>query len=218
MHQISLPTIQRWLTAWSLTRELPLPIPYRSGFKLNVGYPTQKARYVFTEANDDFIELADTITEPWVFLKVCAPPADVAPLLPKRWVLQPQGYMMILSHSMQAQDAQLSDGYTLSFEEYGATYLVKIMEPNGEVASIGRVVLVDGLAVYDRIVTSPGHQRKGLARFLMKELEKIALAKGATDHFLVATEEGKLLYQSIGWELSRLYTSFVIPASPVTQY
>lgn len=46
----------------------------------------------------------------------------------------------------------------------------------------------------------------------MKELEKIALSKGVSKNFLVATEQGKSLYESLGWELYSLYTSIVIPS------
>ncbi|WP_167443745.1 GNAT family N-acetyltransferase [Chryseobacterium elymi] len=38
---------------------------------------------------------------------------------------------------------------------------------------MGRIVLVDNMAVYDRIVTAENHQRKGIATCLMHELEKL---------------------------------------------
>lgn len=206
------PTIlHQWLTAWSLSRELSLPVKYGSGFKVDVQQEKQKARYVFAQPDDDFIRLANTITEPRIFLKVCAPPEEVRARIPDRWVVQPQGYMMICRSPMLARHSQLSNDYTLVSEIYGATHLLKIVDLHGETACTGRVVLVEGLAVYDRIVTTSSHRRKGLAAFLMKQLEKIARTKGATTHFLVATEEGRLLYQSLGWDLYCLYTSFVIP-------
>ncbi|WP_288375666.1 GNAT family N-acetyltransferase, partial [uncultured Chryseobacterium sp.] len=62
------------------------------------------------------------------------------------------------------------------------------------------------------IITEKNHQRKGLATFLLKELEKIALSRGVTNNLLVATEEGKLLYETLGWKLYCLHTSVVIPA------
>ncbi|ULT26006.1 GNAT family N-acetyltransferase [Sphingobacterium sp. E70] len=85
------------------------------------------------------------------------------------------------------------------------------MTKDGELASIGRLVIVDDLAVYDRISTEENHKRKGLATFLIKELEQIALSKNVHRNFLVATEQGKLLYQSLGWKICSLYTSVVIP-------
>lgn len=86
--------IQKWLTAWALSRELPLPTNFKSGYKVDVGYQKQKARYVFAELNDDFIQLSETINEAWVFLKVCASPEEVKNKISGKWVIQPQGYLM----------------------------------------------------------------------------------------------------------------------------
>jgi hypothetical protein len=114
---------------------------------------------------------------------------------------------------MIIKDIPLHNDYTLSIEEYNSTYVVKVVAQNGNLASIGRLVLVDDLAIYDRISTAIDHRRNGLARFLMKELQKIAVSKGVIKNFLVATEEGRLLYQSLGWELYCLYTTIVIPGT-----
>jgi hypothetical protein len=208
---ISKDTIEKWLKGWALSRELPLPTKFKSGFKVDVGYKEQKIRYVFPNLNEDFIELANSITEPWVFLKVCAAPDTLKNLLPTRWVIQPQGYMMSNSQHMIEKKVNLNDKYKIEFEQYNSTYVIKIITKNGDLAAIGRVILVDDLAIYDRIATDINHKRNGLATVLMKELEKIALSKGIYNNFLVATEEGKLLYESLGWELSCLYTSIVIP-------
>ncbi|HEX8331068.1 MAG TPA: GNAT family N-acetyltransferase [Segetibacter sp.] len=208
---ISKVIIEKWLKAWSFSRELPSPTKFKSGFKVDVGYEKQKARYVFPNFNDDFINLAKSIVEPWVFLKVCAAPGELKYVLPQRWEIQPQGYMMTCFHRMADKPVRLDAAYRLKFEVYNSTYLVQIINTHGEVAASGRVVLVDDLAIYDRISTEINHRRKGLATLLMNELEKIALSKGVYRNILVATEEGKSLYQSLGWELYSLYTSFVIP-------
>ena len=47
---------------------------------------------------------------------------------------------------------------------------------------------------------------------VMIELDQIALSKGVFKNFLVATEEGRPFYQTLGWELYSLYTSIVIPS------
>ena len=202
--------IQKWLTAWALSRELPLPTNFKSGYKVNVGYQKQKARYVFAELNDDFIQLSETINETWVFLKVCASPEEVKNKISGKWVIQPQGYLMSCVSPMNIQ-VNLPDGYEIEFDNYNSTTLVKILTKNGELASAGRIVIVDDLAVYDRISTEENHKRNGLATFLIKELERIAISKNVYKNFLVATEQGKLLYQSLGWKVCSLYTSVVIP-------
>lgn len=206
---ISLDIIEKWLKGWSLSRELPLPVKYKSGFMVDVGYENQKSRYVFPKPNDDFIQLSKSIDEPNVFLKVCASPDVIKDILSKRWTIQPQGYMMTCFHKMNIPNTSLQHKYKLEFEKYNSTSVVRIITADGELASTGRVVLVDDLAIYDRISTEANHQRNGLATFLMKELEKIALKNGVCNNFLVATEEGKLFYQTLGWEVYSLYMSAV---------
>jgi len=210
--KVSKDIIEKWLKGWSLSRDLPLPFQYKSGFKVDVNDEKQKARYVFAELNDDFFQLANSIEEPWVFLKVCASFDDFKDKVSEKWKEQPQGYMMSCVSPMNFSNAILHDAYSLELEEYNSTFVVKIVTKDNELASIGRVVIVDDLAVYDRISTEINHKRKGLATFLMKELEKIALSKGVSKNFLVATEQGKSLYGSLGWELYCLYTSVVIPS------
>lgn len=205
--------VEAWLKGWSLSRELPLPVKFRSGFKVEVGYEKQKTRYVFPGLNDDLVELSQHIGEPWVFLKTCASPEEVKSRIGEQWVIQPQGYMMSRFGPMHIVKHSLPGEYKLAFDSYNSTFVVSILTQHGELAASGRVVLVDDLAVYDRIITGPHYRRQGLATVLMHELEQIALSKGVFKNFLVATEEGRAMYRSLGWELYSLYTSVVIPGT-----
>lgn len=211
-NSISSDIIEKWLSAWALSRELPLPTKFKSGYKVDVGYEKQKARYVFAELNDDFIQLTKTIHETWVFLKVCAPPEDVINIIAGKWEIQPQGYLMSRTSPMNIPKINLPDNYIVEFEFYNSTTLIKIMTKDRELASTGRVIIVNDLAVYDRISTEENHKRKGLATYLIAELEQIAISKNVYKNLLVATEQGKLLYQSLGWKVCSLYTSVVIPS------
>jgi len=204
--------LEKWLSAWALSRKLPLPKKFKSGYKVDVGEEQQKARYVFAALNNDFIELSETISETWVFLKVCAHPEEIKNKISDRWVIQPQGYMMSCVSPMNIPSKSLPKGYHLEFDSYHATTVVKVIYKDGELASIGHLVMVDGLAVYDRISTAENHQRKGLATFVMAALEKIAISKNAYLNMLVATAQGKLLYQTLGWKVFSPYTSIVIPS------
>lgn len=204
--------VENWLKGWCLSREVSFPVQYKSGFKVFVGDEKQKERYVFPELNEDFFQLAQEIDEPWVYLKVSTSPDQFIENIPEKWELQPQGYLMTCFHPMKFQEISLAKGYHLEFSEYNTTFVVKIVAENGEQASIGRVSLIDDVAVYDRIITEIPHQRKGLASFLLKELEIIALSKGFSNNLLVATEEGKFLYETLGWKVYCLHTSIVIPS------
>ncbi|KFF21779.1 GNAT family N-acetyltransferase [Chryseobacterium sp. JM1] len=208
--KVSHDLVEKWLKGWSLSRKLPLPVRYKKGFKVEVGEEKQKIRYVFSELNDDFIELSKQINEPWIYLKVCASPDEVKKRVPDQWVIQSPGYMMSCFGLMKIKAENLCKGYRIESETYNSTTVIKIIAETHELASVGRVVMIDDLAVYDRIITEEKHQRKGLATFLMKELEKVAVSKGISNNFLVATEVGRSLYQSMGWELYSPYTSIVI--------
>lgn len=211
-NKTSIDIIEKWLKGWSLSRKLSLPTQYKSGFTVEVNAPTQKKRYLFTEPNADFIRLAELIDEPWIFLKVSSTFETFKDKIPSKWQVQGDQYMMSCFHTMDDLHYDLSEDYRLEYDLYNSTYVIKIVtKDRGEQAAIGRVAIVDDLAVYDQIITEHNHRRKGLASFLMKELEKIALSKGAPNNFLVATTEGKSLYESLGWEIYSPYTSIVIP-------
>ncbi|WP_407517248.1 GNAT family N-acetyltransferase [Elizabethkingia anophelis] len=204
--------IEKWLNGWSVSREVSLPVKYKSGFKVDVGWEEQKCRYVFPVLNEDLIHLAESIEEPWVFLKVCAACSELTEILPDRWTVQPQGYLMMSeNNSDKIKDRTLADTYTMETEvSNDGVYLIKIKDQNNELASSGRVVCLDNWAIYDRIKTSQYHQRKGLGSYLFGELQKTADKKGIENNILVATEEGRLLYESLGWKVVSLYTSVVI--------
>jgi predicted GNAT family acetyltransferase len=118
--------------------------------------------------------------------------------------------MMICFKPMHRLQIPLPVGYALRVEKDQAVSVVRVIHDHVIVA-IGRVVLVDGYIIYDRIETSAEHRRKGLATIIMLELEAMALAQGGTKGVLVATTEGKNLYEKLGWEMYTEYTTAVIP-------
>lgn len=214
MHQVSGEWVEKWLTGWSVSRDLPLPEPWESGYKVKVGEEMQKERYVFPQLNNDFIRLARSVSEPWIHLKVCAAYEEFRDLIPGRWKLQPQGYMMKCSGRMKTSSGRIGTDYSLKVTENKPySFTVKIMYRETEQAAIGRLIIIDGLAVYDRIRTESSHRRKGLAAQIMKSLESVALSQGITAGLLVATAQGKHLYESLGWEMYSVYTSVLIPGN-----
>ncbi|MDK1326761.1 GNAT family N-acetyltransferase [Arthrobacter sp. zg-Y1143] len=64
----------------------------------------------------------------------------------------------------------------------------------------GRVAVVNGHAVFDRIVTEPGFRRMGLGSYVMRALTALALEDDADSGLLVASMDGQELYRYLGWE------------------
>ncbi len=206
--------VEAWVTGWALARGTPPPAPVDGGFRIDVGWPDQKVRFVFPSCSAAVERLAERIDEPAVFIKVCAPPEPVANLLPARWTIARLGYMMRFSPSIAPPEARRrvhAEQYGLSLTETDAVVVAELKTSAGETVSSGRVALVGRFAVYDRIETSAGHRRRGLAAGVMRALGQVAAARRSCEGVLVATQEGRALYESLGWRLHSLYTTAVIP-------
>ena len=203
--------VEAWVRGWTVCRQTAAPEAVAgSGWRVQVGWPDQQARYVFPEPNDDFERLGHTIREPWVYLKVCAPVGEAAPLLPPRWQTEARGAMML---KPALSDASVSPprGYETRLEPCGPVTVAQVTAPDGGLAAWGRVARSGDFAVIDRVGTGEGHRRRGLGRAVVASLERSGLNAGATGGLLVATTMGKLLYESLHWRLHAHYASAVIP-------
>ncbi|QJB30098.1 GNAT family N-acetyltransferase [Chitinophaga oryzae] len=203
--------VETWLKGWSLARELPLPIADHGGLRVDVGWPDQQTRYVFPALGPGLFHFANTIVQPAVFLKICAPASLVRPVLPPRWVIQAPGFMMTRTLPAHPSRLPLPEGYTLTFDTANAGPIASIYASNGEVAASGRLAIVDDYIIYDRIATTPAHQRRGLGSAVMAALTTEAVSRDIRKGILVATPAGKALYETLGWKMYSLYTTAVIP-------
>jgi GNAT superfamily N-acetyltransferase len=200
-----------WLKGWALAHDAPLPTACGAGWHVNVGLPNQKARYVFAEPDPDFWRLAETISEPLIYLKVCAPHDRIKHLFPERWTTEHRGFIMT-HDDIPPQMRQLPDVYSRVINErpYGLT--CKIYAEDGAEAASGNLVLADGVAVYDHIHTEESHRRKGLASVVMATLQNAAHEMGRRRDVLCASHAGLRLYETLGWQIHSFYTSAMIEA------
>jgi GNAT superfamily N-acetyltransferase len=88
---------------------------------------------------------------------------------------------------------------------------VHVLASDGTLAASGHAALDRELAIYDRIVTDPAHQRRGLGRAVMHALQALARARGRHAGVLVATDQGRRLYESLGWTMHAPWATAVIP-------
>ncbi len=90
--------------------------------------------------------------------------------------------------------------YDVQREEEGDQRLVVRLVRDERVAAEGYVAVRGEDAVFDRIETTPGFRRQGLAAWVMGELTGYAVGQGAATGLLTASAEGGALYRSLGWE------------------
>ncbi|MFB9904014.1 GNAT family N-acetyltransferase [Allokutzneria oryzae] len=96
------------------------------------------------------------------------------------------------------------DGYAFAAETLpsGAVRVACTSTKDGSEAGAASLVVLDGFGVIDAVEVAEQHRRKGLASQLMRQLHLIAVEQKAERLVLVASPEGKALYESLGWQVA----------------
>ncbi len=196
--------LHAWLAARSLERGLPMPVPDHGGFRVDTGSEMETVRWVFPCISDGLNALARTIHQPRQFVKVCDTAEALRAALPAHWIIHAPSHVMRANGPMPYR--QLADGYSIAIEQSGAVTSVRIVTATGILAASGYGANTDGVFVYDRIVTEPEHRRKGLGHVLMQTLHEARRDPHSVE-LLVATDEGRALYETLGWRKIASYAS-----------
>lgn len=203
--------ISGWLAARSIGRDLPLPVADRGGFRVDTDLPNETRRWVFSERCAGLEEVGHEVVLPRHFIKLCGTVSALKAALPPVWHLEPQSYFMTAAADGDSAAARLlPEGYELRCDRNGPTTTARIIASDGGVAASGYATEAMDVFIYDRIVTAPEHQRKGLGNIVMHTLKGQRQSKNAPE-LLVATEEGRGLYASMGWHIISPFSTAFIP-------
>ncbi|NIG54137.1 GNAT family N-acetyltransferase [Chitinophaga sp. Cy-1792] len=200
-----------WLKGWCLAKGARPPVKIKDGYRVDLGWADQHSRYLFPRITPALHELAAAIHKPFVHLKVCDAPEKVTAALPGEWRILSLGYMMELHGQMASAKFHLPEGFVIEKLSSATVPAIRILTLEGEEAASGRVAIIDNFAVYDSIAVSPAYRRKGLGSILMHYLQHMANDNNTDYGLLVATDDGKALYETLGWKLISLYTTAHIP-------
>jgi GNAT superfamily N-acetyltransferase len=200
--------LEGWLRARSIARGLPQPVPDRGGLRVDTGTPDEHCRYVYAGPAQAIQELAQSITAPNIFIKMCGPDHQLLALVPPRWQLQPGAYLMTYN-GWSSPAPSVPMGYRLELVTEGTTTTARIFADDDSVAASGHAVEYGGVFVYDRIATEPAHQHQGLGAAVMAALGTAQQSKAA-QRVLVATEAGRALYSTLGWKVRSHYATVTI--------
>lgn len=193
-----------WLEARSIARALPAPVPDHGGYRVDTNSDTEVARWVFPQVGPGLVELARTIRTPRHFLKVCAGEEEMRAVLPEGWQLHEPRHFMI--SDAPSKERSVPEGYSVEAERKDGVCEVRIISPTGELAAGGYAAETDRAFIYDRIVTAPEHRRRGLGATVMGALGRMK-RNPSTPGLLVATEDGRALYEALGWRTLSPYST-----------
>ncbi|WP_183029958.1 GNAT family N-acetyltransferase [Altericroceibacterium spongiae] len=197
--------LKAWLSARSIARGLSAPVPEYGGFRVDTRSDTEVARWVFPQIVSGLETLAHSICKPRYFLKLCGSAEDLRALLPANWTLHaPSYFMQATSSSWPVR--HLPRGYRIALSRANAVSEVRIFSEAGDLAASGYGAEAGNVFIYDRIVTQPDHRRRGLGRILMQKLHETK-SQTCNTQLLVATEDGRSLYATLGWKTISPYST-----------
>lgn len=202
--------LNAWLLARSIARGLSPPIAQYGGFRVDTNSDAEVVRWVFPKIGSGLEELARSISAPRHFLKLCGTTDALRAVLPVGWQLHAPSYFMRAAN--KPPERRLPDGYRIEAKQVGMVIEARIFSEAGALAASGYAVETLGVFIYDRIMTVPEHRRKGLGHALMRTLHDARRHHGGSE-LLVATEDGRALYATLGWETISPYSTASI-ASP----
>jgi GNAT superfamily N-acetyltransferase len=204
--------LEAWLRARSLSRGLPQPVADFGGLRVDSALPNETRRYLFARPVDGLRRIAESVHEPRIALKLCDTPETLRSYLPSRWEVFPANFVMTCNEDFPRSDnsRHLPEGYRLEITTESGVTVARVLSATDETAASGYAASHSGVFIYDRILTTEGHRRKGLGTVIMTALASTRPASIALQ-ILVATQAGRELYRTLGWTDYAPYTTALIP-------
>jgi GNAT superfamily N-acetyltransferase len=191
--------LDAWVDGWTISRNTPEPVKIPTGYRIDVGLPGHRVRYVLPKYE---AAVVDRQHEPDTWLIIC----DHVTLDPP-WRAVPTEYLM--TTALRASPIALDSPYRLETIQSGSLVKAQVRAADGTTAAHGKAAVTGDTAVFDQIETDPQHRRRGLGRTIMAALSVAARSEGAATGVLVATEDGRALYTALGWTVSSAITAAV---------
>ncbi|QHC23121.1 GNAT family N-acetyltransferase [Streptomyces sp. GS7] len=193
--------VRAWGVGWAVSRRKPRPDEHPWGLYIEVGRPDQVGRHVVVDADEPAVRrAAASVRVPYTWLKVPREPQEVAPWLPRGWVVDAAESGHLMAVRLRTSNPRAPEGYRALVETADGVTYVRVFDAAGRFAAKGQLAALGEAGVVDRVVTEEAHRRRGLGAFVMRTLADRAVADGVTLGVLGATDEGRALYETLGWK------------------
>lgn len=181
-----------------------------SALWFDAGKPDQVGRFILGTASGEAAAAAFAVVEaPHIYVDIAAPRDMILPHIPPRW--QPRDPMWLMATGVDMPPARPTPDFTIEVNESADRFEAIARDSDGSLAARGVLGIHGTTAVHDQIVTEAQFGRRGLGSAIMAELGRRATRRGATGSLLVATADGKALYERLGWRLCSDIVSVISP-------
>ncbi|MFD8549393.1 GNAT family N-acetyltransferase [Streptomyces sp. NPDC059649] len=192
--------VRTWVAGWAVSRQTSPPVKKPWGFYIEVAdNPNEAGRHVLPEPEETLVRsAAASVSIPRTWMKMPAEPVEIESWLPQGWEMAEIGHLMAVD--LMATSPVAPQGYTATVETDGAVTYVRVLDTAGAQAAKGQMAALGEAVVVDRVVTEESHRRRGLGSFVMRTLADRALEESAVLGVLGATDDGRALYETLGWK------------------
>ncbi|KTE37523.1 MULTISPECIES: GNAT family N-acetyltransferase [unclassified Sphingopyxis] len=202
----------KWAFGYCAARGYARPVgaTLAAGLWFEPGKPDQAGRLILGDTSGESVAAAfAAVAAPAIYVDIAAPRAAILPLVPPLW--QARDPMWLMASGADIPAARPTPGFAIEVDESGDRIEAVARDSDGTLAARGVIGIDGATAVYDQIVTEAQFGRRGLGSAIMAQLGRRASGRGVTESLLVATADGKALYQRLGWSLRSDIVSVISP-------
>lgn len=189
--------VMAWGRGRAVSRLTPPPTAVPGGFRAHVDASSGRIRHVLHTFDPGLIgRIAAERTAPGGQIRIAGPTSVLHEAVPSEWVRDAAGHLMTVPFA--PCPAEAPEGYRIEVTTEGDLTVARALHRDGEAAS-ARLGRSGEFGVFDQVCTGPAHRRRGLGSAIMKALSNRALDLGMTTGLLVGSDEGRALYEALGW-------------------
>lgn len=195
---------ENWIQGWILSRQIADIQPIENGycFSLNDG---KREREWLLFSPDNLAKILPKVSNRDYF---CISGIENGFAIPQGWVANMTADMMICEN-LPIQAVGFPENFTIQRQETAERVVLQVFNSTGELVCEGQAGFYNGYIVYDKISVEMPFRRQGFGRRIMNELTQSAAKRGISQGLLCASEMGKLLYLSLGWQSLGQYVRVV---------
>lgn len=202
----------QWAFGYCAARGYAPPVAAKMSPALwfDAGKPDQAGRFILGDTSGEAVAAAfAAVDAPYIYVDIAAPRDAILPHVPPRW--QPRDPMWLMAAGTDMPAARPTPDFIIEVDERPCRFEAVARHSDGSLAARGVLGIHGTVAVYDQIVTEAEFGRRGLGSAIMAELGRHAARRGVTTRLLVATADGKALYERLGWTLRSDIVSVISP-------
>lgn len=196
--------ISRWEAGWGRSRGFPPATHVEGGLAVSLGELGRDIEHlaltVEPALHERLADLVATSTDAWLTVPTTDREATEALVRAKGLEVAAPEWLMRID-LMRHPVAAAPPGYTLDVRIEGGVIIGEAATAVGIRAADARMAVAGRDAIADRVATDVEHRRRGLATALMSTLVDRAQRRGADTGLLIASEEGRRLFEKLEWEV-----------------